>query len=180
MKIVKRLFNEVVVYKPFLFRDERGTFVKTFHKDQFTETGLELSTAEEFYSTSKKNVIRGFHFQVPPYSHKKLIYCTYGRVLDVVVDLRINSPTYGICKEIELSASNNFIIYIGVGFGHAFLSLEEMSCLVYKTDCMHAPDYDFGLLWNSFDYKWPTENPQISVRDSEFIPFSQFKSPFTQ
>ena len=124
--------------KPFIHQDHRGDFVKPFHVGQLQEHNISIEIKEEFFSYSNTNVIRGFHFQNPPHAHAKLIYCIKGCVLDVVMDIRKSSEAYGQCTEIELSDENHFIVYIPVGFAHAFASLEENSCLVYKTDSVHV------------------------------------------
>ena len=123
--------------------------------------------------------MRGLHFQVPPHEHSKLIYCIRGRVTDVIMDIRVGSPTYGKCASIELSAENHLVIYIPRGFAHGFASLENNSCLVYKTDSIHAPQSDGGIRWDSIDFTWPFDSPVISERDSSFPAFEDFRSPFT-
>ncbi len=164
--------------EPFIHRDPRGDFVKPFHEGQLAEHCISLELKEEFFSTSAANVIRGFHFQKPPHAHAKLIYCIGGRVLDVVIDIRKHSPTYGQCAGIELSVENHHVIYIPVGFAHAFASLEDGSCLVYKTDAAHAPQADAGILWSSVDFDWPFTEPLISARDAGFESLKDFNSPF--
>lgn len=178
MNIIENLFDDVKILEAVQFEDLRGKFIKTFHDKEFSALGLNFVPKEEFYSKSVKNVLRGFHFQIPPFHHQKLVYCTHGKVLDVIVDLRVGSSTYGECKEIELDSLNNLCVFIGQGFGHAFLSLEQMSCLVYKTDCSYSKNHDSGVLWNSVRYDWPIKAPVISERDSKFIRFSDFESPF--
>mgnify|MGYP003137929981 CR=1 FL=1 len=178
MKLVDEPLTGVKVLQPFIHRDVRGDFVKPFHENQLAEYGIKMTVREEFFSTSSRNVIRGFHFQDPPHAHAKLIYCISGRVLDVVLDIRRNSPTYGKCAGVELSSENHHLIYIPVGFAHAFASLEDGSCLVYKTDKVHAPEADSGVLWNSVDFDWPINDPVLSGRDSTFEALKSFRSPF--
>lgn len=178
MNIIENLFDDVKILEADKFEDFRGEFVKTFHEEKFSSLGLNFVVREEFYSKSVKNTLRGFHFQIPPFHHQKLVYCTKGKVLDVIIDLRIDSPTYGESKEVVLDDSNKLCVFIGCGFGHAFISLEQMSCLVYKTDCAYSKNHDSGVLWNSVPYNWPIKSPIISERDSTFIQFSDFKSPF--
>lgn len=178
MKLITELLSGVKVLEPFVHRDPRGDFVKPFHAGQLLEHGISLELEEEFFSTSAANVVRGFHFQTPPHAHAKLIYCITGRVLDVVVDIRRESLTYGQCAGVELSAENHYIIFIPVGFAHAFASLEDGSCLVYKTDSVYVPESDAGLLWSSVDFDWPIDDPMLSERDAVFEPFHAFESPF--
>lgn len=168
----------VHLLKPTEFVDNRGDFVKTFHKTSFYNLGLHFEPVEEFFSTSRKNVIRGFHFQLPPDSHDKLVYCVKGKVLDVVLDLRKKSDTYGKAIGVELSAQNKYLLYIPVGFGHGFLSLEDESVMIYKTSTVHSPKNDFGIKWNSVDFEWGNIDPIVSKRDDSFITFNNFKSPF--
>lgn len=167
-----------MVLKPFVHRDSRGEFVKPFHEEQLKAKGIKFDVKEEFFSTSAVNVIRGFHFQAPPHAHAKLVYCINGRVLDVIMDIRKGSPTYGQCAGVDLSAENHHLIFIPVGFAHAFASLEEESCLIYKTDSVYAPDADAGILWSSVNFDWPFQDPIISDRDGAFTDFRSFNSPF--
>lgn len=170
------------ILRPFVFEDERGNFVKTFHEEQLAEHGIKMVVREEFFSTSAAGVLRGMHFQLPPQAHQKLVYCISGRVLDVLLDLRRESPTFGQSVGFELSADNRHVIHIPVGFAHGFLALENRSCLIYKTDAFHAPTYDAGILWNSFGFDWTLEQmgqaPVISPRDWSHSSFKDFKSPF--
>lgn len=178
MKLICQPLPGVKVIEPFIHRDPRGDFVKPFHEGQLAEYDISLEIKEEFFSTSAANVLRGFHFQKPPHAHAKLIYCISGRVLDVVVDIRKDSRTYGQCAGVELSAENHHVIHIPVGFAHAFASLEDGSCLVYKTNAVHAPEADAGILWSSVDFDWPVEKPLISGRDARFDTLERFDSPF--
>ncbi|MDW7973331.1 MAG: dTDP-4-dehydrorhamnose 3,5-epimerase [Thermodesulfovibrio sp.] len=163
---------------PKILRDERGYFVKTFHFDVFQELGLETDFKEEYYSYSIKRVLRGLHFQIPPKDHVKVVYCIYGKILDVVVDLRIGSPTYGHYEMIELSSDKANMIYIPKGLAHGFYTLSDFAIVVYKVTTTYSPDHDTGILWNSLNIPWPDEKPIISRRDSGFIPFADFNSPF--
>jgi len=159
------------------FEDHRGDFVKTFHASDFVTLGLPSSWREEFYSTSRKNVLRGMHFQTPPFHHDKLVYCIRGRVLDVVVDLR-HGTNFGVAAAVELSAENHRVLYIPKGIAHGFLALEDDSMMVYKTTAEHEPAHDAGILWNSFGFEWPVNAPVISSRDEGFPSLNQFSSPF--
>jgi dTDP-4-dehydrorhamnose 3,5-epimerase len=178
MKLVCEPLAGVRVLQPFLHRDERGEFVKPFHEGQFAQHGLKIHIREEFFSVSNAGVLRGMHFQLPPHDHQKLVYCVRGSVLDVILDLRRGSSTYGKSVGVELSSANRHVIYIPVGFAHGFLSLEDDSCLIYKTDSVHAPSHDAGILWSSFGFAWPEQSPLLSPRDLNFPPLAQFTSPF--
>ena len=158
--------------------DKRGCFVKTFHKNVFSELGLETSFSEDYYSISKKSVLRGLHFQLPPHEHAKLIYCISGCIFDTVLDLRKNSSKYGEYDTFELSLDKANMLYIPPGLAHGFYVLSERATVVYKVSTVYSPKYDTGILWNSTGIPWPDKNPIISKRDSQFLKFEQFKSPF--
>lgn len=156
----------------------RGRFVKVFHKQTFAEKGLETHFAEEYYSISHKNVIRGLHFQLPPMDHVKMVYCVQGEVLDVVLDLRVGSPTYGEHVLFELSAAKANSIYIPKGMAHGFCAVSELAILVYKVGTIYSPNHDAGVLWNSAGIAWPTKQPILSARDQSFPTLDKFISPF--
>jgi dTDP-4-dehydrorhamnose 3,5-epimerase len=162
---------------PKVFTDLRGKFVKTFHKDLFAEKNLETDFAEEFYSTSKHRVLRGLHFQLPPHDHVKLVYCIYGEVLDVLVDLRLGSPVYGLPIQFQLSAEKANILYIPEGIAHGFYTVSKFATMMYKTSTVYNMDYDSGVLWSSFSV-WPDDEPILSVKDSSFLHINDFESPF--
>lgn len=164
--------------QPKPFEDARGRFVKVFHTQAFTAHGLETNFAEEYYSVSNKNVIRGMHFQMPPMEHVKVVYCVQGAVLDVVVDLRVGSPTYGQTTMLELSAAKANSLYIPKGMAHGFCSLSDHSIMVYKVSTVYAPAQDAGILWDSVGVSWPTTQAILSARDQTFAPLVQFVSPF--
>jgi dTDP-4-dehydrorhamnose 3,5-epimerase len=161
-----------------VFRDLRGLFVKTFHADLYRSLGVEFHPREEFYSISRKGVVRGMHVQVPPSAHAKLIYCLAGRVLDVVLDLRRKSPTFGKTFACELGAEAGELLFIPVGFAHGFLALEENSLMVYLTDTVHDPAHDVGIAWDSFGFDWTVKAPLLSDRDKGFQRWEDFSSPF--
>ena len=168
----------IKIIKPYSHKDTRGKFVKTFHEGQFAELGIQMKIREEFFSISSQNVLRGMHFQTPPNAHQKLVYCIRGSVLDVVLDLRKGSTSYGKSAAFKLSETNGHLVYIPIGFAHGFLSLENDSCLVYKTDSVHAPANDSGIHWNSIGYSWGISQPILSPRDEAFPTLNSFNSPF--
>jgi dTDP-4-dehydrorhamnose 3,5-epimerase len=161
-----------------VFKDERGSFVKTFHQDIFSSYQLETNFAEEYYSVSHRNVLRGLHFQLPPQEHTKIAYCVQGQVLDVVVDLRVGSPTYGKFETFDLSAEKANLIYIPPGLAHGFYVISEMAIMMYKVSTVYSSEHDRGILWNSAGIPWPSTNPIVSKRDSSFATLSDFNSPF--
>ena len=167
----------VYLIKNFIADDPRGVFVKTFHKDQFQSRDLGYSFQESYYSVSKKNVIRGMHFQLPPYDHEKLVYVTDGEVLDVVLDLRKESETFGKSVSINLREFSNSV-YVPKGCAHGFLTLSPTATLVYSVSTVYNQNADTGILWNSIGFDWPVQKPIISGRDEKFLTFAEFKSPF--
>lgn len=178
MELVPTELPGLNVIRPKIFQDARGTFVKTFHRDVFRQLGLDFEPREEFFSTSAKGVLRGMHFQLPPAAHAKLVYCIAGRVLDVVLDLRKSSPTFGRSVARELNAASREMFFIPVGFAHGFLALEDGATMVYQTSTVHSPAHDAGIVWNSFGFDWPVKNPIMSERDQKFPALRDFASPF--
>jgi dTDP-4-dehydrorhamnose 3,5-epimerase len=178
MQLISEPLPGVKIIRPFVFEDSRGNFVKPFHEEQLAAHGIHISVKEEFFSTSEAGVLRGMHFQVPPHAHQKMVYCITGCVMDVLLDLRKDSPTFGQAVSFELSAANRHVVYIPRGIAHGFLAKEPNSCLVYKTDAVHAPRHDTGIHWASFGFDWQVKNPAISPRDVAFGPLAAFDSPF--
>jgi len=158
--------------------DERGRFVKVFQEQVFSENGLGSNFPEEYYSVSQKNVIRGMHFQLPPMDHVKVVYCVEGEVIDAVVDLRIDSPTYGQYALFELSAANANGVYIPTGMAHGFCVRSEQAIMVYKTSTVYSPEHDAGILWDSAGIKWGATSPVLSARDQKLPALTVFDSPF--
>jgi len=163
---------------PEMFRDGRGIFVKTFHSNVFASNGLVTSFVEEYYSISKKNVLRGMHFHAPPKEHTKVVYCVYGRVMDAVVDLRVGSSTYGMFETFELSSEKANMVYISPGLAHGFYVNSRVAIMVYKVTTVYSAKHDSGILWSSLGLPWPGENPIVSARDSSFGRLDEFDSPF--
>lgn len=164
---------------PNVIKDERGTFVKTFHQDIFDKHGLTTDFAEEYYSYSKKGVFRGFHFQLPPHDHIKMVYCVSGTIVDAIIDLRKGSPTYRQHAVFELSGEKANVLYLGKGIAHAFYVMSDFAIVMYKVTTVYAPKHDAGILWNSAGVPWPDDNtPVLSGRDKSFPPLDQFKTPF--
>jgi len=178
MELIPTMLDGCYQVRPFFAQDERGTFVKTFHADRFAELGLPTAWREEYYSSSRKGVIRGMHFQTPPHDHEKLVYCMQGRVLDVVVDLRKNSPTYGRHIAVELDARHGHGLMIPKGMAHGFLALVEGVLMAYKVTTVYAQTNDAGIRWDSFGLNWGVNQPLVSVRDRAHPAFADFASPF--
>lgn len=157
--------------------DIRGAFVKVFHYEAYRELGLRCDFKEEYYSYSIPGVIRGIHFQTPPHDHTKIVYCASGRVLDVVVDLRVGSPTFKKSALFELSPQRASMLYIPPGFGHGFYTIEP-SLMQYKVTSVYASEHDTGIRWDSLDVFWPQKDVIVSERDKSFPSLDDFESPF--
>jgi dTDP-4-dehydrorhamnose 3,5-epimerase len=160
------------------FRDHRGLFVKSFRRSDFEAHGLECDFAESFYTESGENVLRGMHFQLPPADHAKLVYCLSGSILDMALDLRAGSPTYGEYEAFELSAEANNAVYLPRGIAHGFFVRSAPAVVMYHVTSEHSPAHDTGIRWDSFGADWPQTAPVVSKRDEALIPFQQFESPF--
>ena len=152
--------------------------MKTFHEPTFEELGLASHFAEQYYSISGRGVLRGLHFQTPPYDHDKLITCLGGEILDVALDLRKDSPTYGRHVMVTLSAATSSQIYIPRGFAHGFYVLSDEAVVLYDVTSAYAPDNDKGVLWSSAGIPWPDDSPVLSERDMTFPAFQEFDTPF--
>lgn len=151
-----------------VFQDHRGTFVKTFHSELFAAKGLATDFKESFYSVSKKGVLRGMHFQIKPCDHAKLVYVTAGEILDVVVDIRVGSETFGKYFSTNISSTKGNSLYIAKGFAHGFLTLSESATVVYMTTTVHSIEHDSGIHWDSFGFAWPKDiELVVSDRDSQ-------------
>ncbi len=160
------------------FTDERGVFVKTFQKEAFKVQGLKTEFSEEFNSRSKKNVLRGLHFQLPPHQQVKVVQCVSGAVMDVVVDLRVGSPTYRQGEVFQLHQDKASLVYIPEGMAHGFYAITELAVLCYKVSAVYAPQHDTGILWSSAGIPWPTSSPILSIKDQGLPAMKDFNSPF--
>jgi dTDP-4-dehydrorhamnose 3,5-epimerase len=161
--------------------DARGYFCRTYSKDVFHENGLRTDWIQENQSHSKSlHTVRGLHFQRPPHAETKLVRVLQGTILDVFVDLRRESPTYGEWDSIELSADNDKVIYIPRGFAHGFCTLTNNAIVHYKVDSAYAPDYEGGIRWNDphIGIAWNVHEAFLSDRDKDLPLFSDFVSPF--
>lgn len=159
------------------FSDLRGSFVKTFSSSVYAQAGLDFTYHEEFYSLSKRDVIRGMHFQLPPYDHVKSVFCPIGSVLDVLLDLR-PGPGYGKSAGVLLDQDAPKVLIIPTGIAHGFKSLQDNSVMVYKTSTEHMPSHDTGLRWDSFGFDWGDGEQIVSGRDLSHPPFANFTTPF--
>ncbi|RQO32461.1 dTDP-4-dehydrorhamnose 3,5-epimerase [Taibaiella sp. KBW10] len=160
------------------FLDHRGSFVKAFNEGAFLEQGITFETKESYFSYSNKEVIRGMHFQLPPYQHAKVVFCPKGAILDVILDLRKGSATYGHFEAHILSEENHQAYYIPEGFAHGFKALEDDSLTYYLVSSVHEPKSDTGIRFDSFGMDWACAAPVVSDRDKSFVAFADFDSPF--
>ena len=176
--VLKKLNIEgAYLIESFSISDERGIFVKPFSNNFDKENLINFKTNEIYYSRSKKNVIRGMHFQIPPYENSKLIFLLSGSVIDVIFDLRHNSRTYNQYTKIKLSPESN-ALFIPSGVAHGFLSLDNDTVMVYNQSTTYSKNHDKGILWNSFGYNWPVARPLLSSRDKKFPSLKSFDNPF--
>lgn len=180
MNIEKTALEGVYIINNFVAQDERGTFVKTFNLNDFENNNLNFDIRESYYSISRKNVIRGMHFQLPPSDHEKLVYVPFGSILDVVVDLRKKSLTYKKFISIELSASNRKSIFIPKGLAHGFKSMAENTITVYNVATEYDSKADQGIKFDSFGFDWEAKDIIISARDTGFMTLDCFceNNPF--
>jgi len=160
------------------YSDKRGNFTKIFNNDFFYELNLNTVWKEEYITTSKKNVIRGMHFQLPPFDHEKMVIPLSGSVMDVIIDLRKKSDTYLEVVSIKLDSNKNNAMYIPKGCAHGFLSLEDHSSLLYKVTSVYNQEADSGILWSSIDFEWDIKTPILSERDKSFSKIENYNSPF--
>jgi len=178
MYLEETSLKDFYIIKPNLHVDNRGDFLKNFNKSDFINLDLEYNFVESYFSSSKKEVIRGMHFQVPPHDHVKLVSLSSGRAFDVVLDIRKNSSSYGSWEIVDLDMSNPKILYIPKGFAHGFCSLTDNTILHYMSTTEYKKESDSGIRWDSIDIPWPSQNPIISEKDRNLIFFKDFESPF--
>ena len=160
------------------FLDERGSFLKVFNSEVYQKFSLDTDYKESYFSVSTKNVVRGMHFQIPPFEHTKLVFCNHGKILDVVLDLRKNSATFEEYLTIQLDAKRPKLLYIPKGCAHGFRSLTDGSIVTYFQTSVYRELYDMGIKYNSFGMDWGTQDPIVSKRDNSFVGLDRFKSPF--
>jgi len=177
MKLLDELLLGAWLVELNCLKDERGSFTKTYVADAFKDMGIPFNCEEEYFSVSHRNVLRGMHFQTPPFDHAKLVYCPVGAVLDVLLDIRSGNG-FGKTASIELKSSQSLAIYIPPGIAHGFKALEEQSLMVYKTSTQYAPKNDAGIAWDSFGFDWHTSDIIISTRDQTHPGLNQFVTPF--
>lgn len=182
MKVEELNINGVYLIKPRIFEDDRGYFFESFNQNKFDELiGESVLFLQDNESLSRKNVLRGMHFQKPPHEQGKLVRVIQGAVLDVAVDIRKNSATYGGHVKTILSEKNKHQLWIPPGFAHGFLTLEEDTIFSYKCTGLYIQESEGGLNWNDpeLGIDWGLKDPPIlSQKDKVEIDFKSFKSPF--
>ena len=188
MEVIKTGIEGPVIIEPRIFGDARGYFFESFSQREFDEKvaipqyGKPIIFVQDNESMSSYGVMRGLHFQRPPFTQSKLVRCVKGKVLDVAVDIRKGSPTYGQHVTVELTEDNHRQFFVPRGFAHGFVVLSETAVFQYKCDEFYAPQADGGISINDdslgIDWKIPTENALLSEKDTKHVLLKDFDSPF--
>ncbi|NQW42935.1 MAG: dTDP-4-dehydrorhamnose 3,5-epimerase [Bacteroidetes bacterium] len=180
MEIIETGIKDLLLLKPKVFKDERGYFYESYNTALFKTIGIDSNFIQDNQSLSNKNILRGLHFQAPPFAQGKLVRVIKGAVLDVALDIRKNSTTYGQHFSVELTEENFLMLWIPQGFAHGFATLQDQTIFSYKCTEMYHPETEGGLLWNDREIgiNWNIDNPILSEKDKKFEPFSLFVSPF--
>jgi dTDP-4-dehydrorhamnose 3,5-epimerase len=182
MKFIKTEIPDVYIIEPSVFRDHRGYFLESFNLDKFEENVYAIKFIQDNESKSDKGVLRGLHFQNPPYNQAKLVRCIQGSVMDVAVDIRKGSPTYGKHISVELSGENKRQLFVPKGFAHGFAVLSDTATFAYKVDNIYAPESDAGIRYDDaelgIDWGLKEEDVQLSEKDENLTLFKDLDSPF--
>lgn len=182
MEIIKTAIDGVVIIEPRLFKDERGYFFESFSQREFNEKVREIHFVQDNESKSSYGVLRGLHFQKPPYAQSKLVRVIQGAVLDVAVDIRKGSPTYGQYISVELTADNHRQFFIPRGFAHGFSVLTDEVIFQYKCDNFYAPQSEGAIAWDdpdlNIDWRIPAEKVILSEKDKKHPRLKEIDSPF--
>ena len=180
MKITSAPIQDLLIIQPQVFEDDRGYFFESWSKKIFENNGLDFDFVQDNQSMSHRGVLRGLHFQAPPFAQGKLVRVIQGGVLDVAVDIRANSPTYGKHFSIELNESNKTMFFIPPGFAHGFLTLADNTIFYYKCTHYYNKSSEGTILWNDnqLEINWKISNPLVSEKDKSGISFKDFITPF--
>jgi dTDP-4-dehydrorhamnose 3,5-epimerase len=181
MEIIETGIKDLLIIKPMVFEDDRGYFFESYNRDKFKEAGVDVNFVQDNESRSMKNVLRGLHFQKPPFTQGKLVRVMRGSVLDVAVDLRKDSETYGKWASIILSDKNKWMYWVPEGFAHGFLTLEDNTVFFYKCTNVYSKASEGSILWNDPDLQidWGLKaQPVLSDKDKLSPDFRTFNSPF--
>lgn len=181
MRLIETGLPGLALLEPKVFRDERGFFLETYSEAAFDALGIGARFVQDNHAYSvRAGVLRGLHFQLPPHAQAKLVWVVRGSVLDVAVDLRRDSPTYGRHYCVELSAENMLRLFLPRGFAHGYLTLAPDTEFLYKVDAPYMPQADAGILWSDPDLgiAWPESKPVLSGKDRMLPRLKDFHSPF--
>ena len=178
MNKIETEIENLYILENFYAQDNRGSFTKLYNETDFNNLDLPMEIKEVFYSTSNKDVVRGLHFQLPPFDHEKIVTVIRGEVEDVIIDLRKNSKSYGKIISIMLSESDNKAVYIPKGCAHGFKTILDNTVMLYMVTTGHNKEYDSGIKWNSIDFDWNIKEPIVSDKDENLVEFKNFNSPF--
>lgn len=182
MNIIKTKIDGLLIIEPQVFTDARGYFMETYNAERYRAAGIDAQFVQDNQSCSSYGVVRGLHFQRPPYTQAKLVSCTLGRVLDVAVDIRQGSPTYGQYVSVELSEQNHRQFFIPKGFAHGFSVLSEVAVFNYKCDALYHPQADGGIAMNDpalhIDWLIPESERIISDKDTKHPLLAELDNPF--
>lgn len=183
MEVIKTAIEGVVIIEPKVFKDARGYFFESFSQREFEEKVRKINFVQDNESMSSYGVMRGLHFQCPPYTQSKLVRCVKGAVLDVAVDIRKGSPTFGQHVAVELTEDNHRQFFVSRGFAHGFAVLSETAVFQYKCDNFYAPQADGGISIKDdslgIDWKIPTDKALLSEKDTHHVCLEDFDSPFS-
>ena len=180
MEFFETTIKDLFIIKPKVFEDSRGHFFESFTTKSFSEKNIDADFVQDNQSLSQKGVLRGLHFQAPPYGQGKLVRVIKGAVLDVALDIRKKSATYGQHFTIELNEENKTMLWIPEGFAHGFSTLADNTIFAYKCTNYYFKDSEGCISWNdnSLGINWNIENPTISEKDKQGLSFAEFISPF--
>ncbi len=181
MQVIKEPLKGLLVIKPSVFSDKRGYFFESFNRQVFEQAGIPTEYVQDNESLSAEvGVLRGLHYQAPPHAQDKLIRVIRGRVLDIVVDIRKNSETYGRHFRIEMTSTDKEMLFVPKGFAHGFVTLEPNSIFSYKCSALYNKESEGTIMWNDpeLDLDWGVENPILSDKDRKGRSFKDFSSPF--
>jgi dTDP-4-dehydrorhamnose 3,5-epimerase len=172
----------LLVFEPRVFADSRGHFFESYNENIFKDQGIDMKFVQDNQSQSSYGVIRGLHYQLPPYAQAKLVRVLHGKILDVAVDIRKGSPTYGHVFSIELSAENKKQLFIPAGFAHGFSVLSETAEVMYKCNAFYNKESDAGISYNDpalkIDWKVPADKVIVSDKDKSLPPLAEAKNSF--
>jgi dTDP-4-dehydrorhamnose 3,5-epimerase len=180
MELSTTHISGLLIIKPSIFGDERGHFFESYRQDTLLAAGIALDFIQDNQSLSGKGILRGLHFQKNPYAQGKLVRVIKGSVLDVVVDIRKNSKTYGQHFSVELNEDNKTMFYVPPGFAHGFITQQEDTIFAYKCTNYYHKESEGAILWNSssLEIDWGISDPIVSTKDAEAEDFASFNSPF--